>query len=355
MDKIVLSETGKKYAAAAGICLFVFLAMKYISPILSPFLFAFLLAGFLNPSVQKLHTKFKIKKSISAGIILIFFGILTAALIWFAFSGLLSKGGELAGHMPEYQKDLCILLKSCCGTLEKKLGVDGIVIENFVLEQVNVMIEKLEVNVLPAIMGKSMDCVKTLGGCAALLAITAIAVLLLTKDYDKLSGLLNERPEFRGVIEVGRKVFLYIKIFIKAQFIILCVIGTLCASTLGFIGIEGGILLGILTGLLDMLPFIGTGLVLFPLAFFCILEGSYTQAALCVALYGICALTREFLEPKLIGDRIGVWPAAILFSVFAGIKLFGLGGIVKGPLSLVIICESCKYLWDRQNEQKKIQ
>ena len=51
-----------------------------------------------------------------------------------------------------------------------------------------------------------------------------------------------------------------------------------------------------------MLPFIGTGMVLMPLAFWQILNGYYTKAVICVILYVVCAVTREFLEPKLIGN-----------------------------------------------------
>ena len=99
---------------------------------------------------------------------------------------------------------------------------------------------------------------------------------------------------------------------------------------------------------MDMLPFIGTGIMLIPLALYQLISGHYLQAFLCFALYAVCALVREFLEPKLIGDRVGVWPVGILFAVFAGLHLFGIWGIIKGPLSLVIICETCKYLWDLQ-------
>ncbi len=90
---------------------------------------------------------------------------------------------------------------------------------------------------------------------------------------------------------------------------------------------------------MDMLPFIGTGLVLMPLAFWQILNGYYAKAVICVILYVVCALTREFLEPKLIGEKMGIFPVAILFSVYAGVKLFGVFGIVKGPLALITIYE----------------
>ncbi len=64
--------------------------------------------------------------------------------------------------------------------------------------------------------------------------------------------------------------------------------------------------------------------------------------AVCLALYGICVLTREFLEPRLIGNKIGLSPVWILFSIYAGMKLFGVGGIVKGPLALIAISEILK-------------
>ena len=53
-------------------------------------------------------------------------------------------------------------------------------------------------------------------------------------------------------------------------------------------------------------------------------------------------LTRELLEPKLIGKRIGIAPVFMLLAVYAGVKLFGVGGIVKGPLALIVIYEIWK-------------
>lgn len=99
-----------------------------------------------------------------------------------------------------------------------------------------------------------------------------------------------------------------------------------------------------------MLPFIGTGIMLIPLAVFQLLYGNYGSAVLIVCLYGICVLLREFLEPRLIGSKVGILPVGILFAVFAGIRLFGIFGIIKGPVGLVVICEAYKYLLIRKNE-----
>ena len=134
----------------------------------------------------------------------------------------------------------------------------------------------------------------------------------------------------------------YLITFIKAQGIILIIISILCGVTLYFAGIAGGALLGLLAGCLDVLPFIGTGIILVPLSIWQLLNGRYIQMIVCIVLYGVCILVRELLEPKLIGKRMGIAPVLMLLAVYAGIKLFGMGGIIKGPLALIAICEIMK-------------
>jgi predicted PurR-regulated permease PerM len=117
-------------------------------------------------------------------------------------------------------------------------------------------------------------------------------------------------------------------------------IGT-CARTalcvLAFAGVEYGALWGILAGILDALPFIGTGIVLVPLAVVQLLAGRIGQAVVCLVLYAGCAFLREWLEPRLIGKKAGIPPVAVVVSVYAGIRLFGLSGILKGPLGLMMV------------------
>ncbi len=340
-----MTEKGKKYLAAAVVIFVVYFAMKYVSPIASPFIFAFLLAGILNPLVERLHKKIKIRKAVITALILLIVCGVIVTFAWLLISWLVAGGSRLASQMPYYQKELGIFLGDCCDFMEKEFGIDGVQIENFVLEQVSVMVENLEVNVLPKAMGKSVGYMKNIASFGGFIVIMIIAVLLIMKDFDHYIEKLKKEDDLRGVREVAGKVIVYVKTFIKAQLIILCIISGVCALTLSLTGMRGGIFYGLLTGFMDMLPFIGTGIMLIPLALFMLINGNGWQALLCLGLYGVCALIREFLEPKLIGERVGVWPVGILFAVFAGIRLFGVWGIIKGPLALVIICETCKYLW----------
>ncbi len=345
MDKFRLTGTRKKYVQIGLVTLAVYLGMKYVSPVVSPFIFAFLLAGMIDPLATKLQKILKIKKSVFAGFFLFLIVGIVFLVLWFLLSLLLSGGRNIAGQIPDFQREFGVLLENCCCSLEDRFGIDGIVVENFILEQVDILVENLEVKILPAVMGKSFDYLRNIAGGISFLVVTAIAVLLIMKDYSGLSEKIKEEKELEGVIHVSKKVIHYVKTFVKAQVVLLLIISTICAVTLGLLGMKGGILYGFLTGFMDMFPFIGTGIMLTPLALFMLLNGKAWQAAVCFFLYIVCALTREFLEPRLIGNKVGVWPVGILFAVFGGIRLFGISGIIKGPLSLVIICETCRYLW----------
>lgn len=351
MEKINFTKNQKKYGLFALVIAGVYVFMRFLSPILSPFILAFLIAGCMSRLTKKLP--FRVKKPILAAALLLFFAALCLLIAGLVGNFAAQKCREIADSFPFYEETVCGLLGSCCDFMESTLGIDGESVENYVLKQVNVFAENLEVKILPAVMNGSVVCIKNVTGAAGFLIVVVIAVFLILKDYDRILSGIGKNQDFRGVLEILQKIIAYLKTYLKAQLVILLVIGVLCAAVLGMIGIEGGIIYGVLTGIMDTLPFIGTGIMLMPLAVFQLIAGNYRNAVMIAGLYAVCALTREFLEPKLIGDKMGIWPVGILFSVFAGMKLFGIVGIIKGPVSLVILCETCKYLFAEKEENVK--
>ena len=90
---------------------------------------------------------------------------------------------------------------------------------------------------------------------------------------------------------------------------------------------------------LDALAVFGTGSVFLPWALVLVFQKNYSAALILAVTYGVCVLAREILEPKLIGGKLGILPVVILASVYAGVKLYGFGGILLGPLSVLLIQE----------------
>ena len=352
MDREMVWKT-KEYAVLGIAILGVYIEFKYLSPLVTPFLFAFAFVTLLHPTLEKCQKRYHIKKGFLAAGILLLLCVTAGVGIWCLTVLVFQKLGDMFGQIDLFEEKFYVFINVCCEGIEQRFGMNGAEIEQFVIERVNVFIEDFEVQVVPKIMDESFSYVKDIAGTVSFFIIMIVASVLLAKDYNWIKEKLHERKELEGVITIGKKVFHHVGTFIRAQLIILVIISVICAVTLCFAGIQGGILIGLLTGFMDMLPFIGTGLVLIPLAFWQILNGYYTKAVICVILYVVCAVTREFLEPKLVGERMGILPVAILFSVYAGIKLFGVFGIIKGPLALIAIYEIYLYMKENQKERRR--
>lgn len=281
------------------------------------------------------------KRYLAAGVILPFLLLLCVGL-WAAFSFGIGQLQGLPAFCSQVEQQAEAFFHNCCCQLDGKFGWEGERIETYIIEQMNVIMENVQIQVAPQLISSSYSCFKGLLSTIGFLAITCIAVFLLEKDYTGMVDWLKNEESVSFLWKAFEGVLSYITTFLKAQGVILLIIATLASITLSLAGVEGGIFFGILAGFLDMLPFIGTGIVLVPLSVWQLLNGQYGRMAVCLALYGACILVRELLEPRLIGNKMGISPIYILFAVYAGVKLFGVGGIVKGPLALIVVCEILK-------------
>jgi sporulation integral membrane protein YtvI len=116
-----------------------------------------------------------------------------------------------------------------------------------------------------------------------------------------------------------------------------CLLLGLTTFLLTFIGlavlrIPYAFLLAILLAVVDLLPLLGTGIILIPWAALCLLLGQVKLGIGLLILYGVSTLIRQILEPKLIGDGLGLHPLVSLGAMYAGLRLFGVWGMILSPL-----------------------
>ena len=112
-------------------------------------------------------------------------------------------------------------------------------------------------------------------------------------------------------------------------------------TTLGFyiLGIPRAFTLGIICGALDILPYVGTIIVFIPLLLYNILIKRYFVVIGLLALYVFVEIVRQILETKFISNKLEIHPLAVLVAVYIGIKVFGLVGIITGPLYVIVTKE----------------
>ena len=90
--------------------------------------------------------------------------------------------------------------------MENSFGIDGNSVENYVIEQVNIFAENLEVEILPTVMNKSVTYIKNTAGAVGFLIVTIIAVFLILKDYDKILSCIKRNEDFKGILEILRTI-----------------------------------------------------------------------------------------------------------------------------------------------------
>ncbi len=315
----------------------VYFFLKEIVPLTAPVLVAMLFVTIFGPLLQKMQAKLRLHRQVGAVLLLLLACAFAAALAWVLFSWIVGSLPDWVKGLDSLEAQLSVILHEVCKVVGKALKMDSEYLEQTFFARIQESIDYFQQQMLPGVLSQSLEYVKALASLGGFLVIFVIATVLLAKDYDDIMNRLLDREECHVYLEIICGVIRYIATFVKAQIIIMSIIGALAACALGVSGIRQGILWGVLAGILDALPFIGTGIVLVPLAIQQLFYGSYVRAAVCIAVYIVCIFIREWLEPKLIGKKIGVSPIAILLSIYAGVQLFGIWGIIQGPLGFIMI------------------
>lgn len=322
---ILLSVTGAVY-----------IFLRYLTPLIAPALLAMLFVTIFGPMLKKLQAKCHVPRQVGAILLLILVGVSLLVLLWILCFWSMSSLPEWLGELEKWGTSLTEEVAEISAKLGRILKVDGGYLENTLTEWMLDMMNNLRGKTLPGMLTHSIRYAKVIFSIGGFLITFVIATLLLAKDYDQIMNALLDREEWHLFLEVVCEVVRYIATYVRSQFIIMSIIGSLCAITLFLTGVRHGVLWGVLAGLLDALPFIGTGVVLVPLTIGELFSARFGRAGLCLLLYIACIFVRELLEPKLIGKRIGVPPLVILLSLYVGIRLFGVWGIIKGPLGYVM-------------------
>lgn len=315
----------------------VYFFLRVIAPLSAPMLTAMLFVTIFGPLLQKMQNKLKIHRQIGAILLLLLACGIFGVLIWILLSWIVGSLPGWVDGLDSLEAGLSDIIHETCNVVGRLLGIDNLYLEQTLLARIQEGIDYFQLQLLPGMLSQSLTYIKVLTSIGGFLVTFLIATVLLAKDYDNIMNWLLDKEECHVYLEIICGIVRYIATYVKAQIIIMSIIGTATAFALGISGIWHGVLWGILAGIMDALPFIGTGIVLVPLGVQQIFYGNYGRAAVCLAVYVACIFIREFLEPRLIGKKVGVSPIAILASIYAGIKLFGLWGIIGGPLGFVIV------------------
>lgn len=294
-------------------------AFRYVVPLFLPFVLAFCIVAPTDRFVSKLARKTHIPKGVITGFIsvLLFLAIAAVVLV------VVLIGCNEIGQYVFSKEELLLQIKSYISYLSKDL--------------------------IQGAMNQSIGYMQKTISIFIFIIISWISTVLLSKDFTQLKKWGNKNEYVLYAKNELKQLGLFIKTFALAQCIIIVGISVICST--GFIicafPIGRALLFGLLTGILDALPFLGTGLVLVPIAIWQLYMGAYSKALIVLLLFLLSVVFRELLEPRLIGDKMGLWPVAMLMSVYVGAQVFGGLGVIYGPIYLIIATDFYRHAFVR--------
>lgn len=329
----------KRRLLAAGIAAAVYLGYRYIFVPAIPFLAAWVISGFLFPFVRKLELKYHIKRTWSGAVIL---GLAIGIALFFVYLGVreaAAQGMAILNNIPLLFHRCACFLDSCCFKVEEMTGIDAGVTREFFLNQT----EKIQSKIVSTVGGWTASglwlCARSLAAFLAGVFLTYILSIVMLGEMEKLRRTFRESAALRSTRRILKRLGDTVLTYIKAQIIIVLLISLVCAAGFRLLKNPYFLVLGGVLGVLDLLPFIGTGTFLYPTALFFLIQGKKTEAVICIVLDLITSLLRETLEPRLLGVKLGISPILILVSVYSGILLYGAWGVLLGPLTFSTIYE----------------
>lgn len=343
---VFMGEKGKKVWYVALYAGALYGVLRYFFGLAAPFLAAFLLVYFCEPYLKKLQKRTHIRREILLGGMLALLLFLLAAAVWGLLSWSSVHAAQIGEGIDSVRGRVGDALHGCCLFLEKNWGLDAAKVERAMLDSMEGMSADLRESMLPEMTKRSWACCKRIAGAAAFIGVSLISSLLLCRDYENILEKLDKNPVFDVAWNFMEKIAGVLGGYIRAQGVLMLVITLIAAAGLLLGRVGNALLLAVLTGLLDALPFVGSGIVLVPTSLWQLMTGNFRGACAAVIAYALCIAARELLEPKLLGKQVGIYPVAMFFAVYAGVKLFGFSGIFLGPLYLVLFKEGAAALWN---------
>lgn len=309
-----------------------------------PFLIGLIVAWIANPLVKFLEKHLKIVRKFGSAIIIIMVLALICIGGYFAVSQIVEQGRGLVEKVP----DTYAAVMAEVSEIEKSLDVIFARLPDGVRKGFDGFLDSAVLTVKDWASDLGKPAVDVAGRVAknipSVFISTIISILsayFFIADREKLLAMCKRiAPESvqRTAAIIRESFSSTVGGYFKAQFKIMGVVALILVVGFFILDVDYAILLAVIVSFLDMLPFLGTGTVLFPWALYKLLAHNYRMAVGLVILYGVTQVVRQLIQPKLIGDSVGLEPLPTLFLIYIGYQIGGfLGMLIAIPAGMIVI------------------
>ena len=347
------SKVGKKIFVLVLSIIGLYLAFK-IAVFYIPFLVSFILYLLIEPCIRFLMKKFKIKRRTSAIIVFIIVISVIAGIITWGIITLIQEASNLLGGLNEYFAKLNELLNNTTEYFKtSKIKIPNEV-QNIIQSSSNDFLNQFS-NWIKNILTRFLNTIKSLPTMVVYVAICLLSLYFICTDKIYMIDQLEHHLPGTWVKRLAKhvkKIAKALGCYLKAQSILILIsfiislIGLYIFKIAG-LNIEYPLIAALGIGFVDALPIFGSGTVMIPWAIIVACNGDYTLAICILALWIVMSIVRQFLEPKIVSNQIGIHPIFTLIAMYTGFKIIGIIGMFIGPILLIILKDIFEGLIDK--------
>lgn len=317
-----------------------FISIKYILPLLMPFVIGLIIAIIFRKIIDFLEKNTRIKRSIVSIIILIIFYGILFMIISFIGVKIFDFLKDLFSKLPDlYRYTIEPAFEETTYNIIEQFPSTQPYVEKFVLNISDTIFSFIK-NASSSVIATITELAGRVPSIFIKLIFTIVSSFFFTIDFYKISDFVmrqfnGERKEM--VLKLKDKGLGTIWKFIRAYSIIISI--TFMELSMGFLilGIPNPFIYGALIAIVDIMPILGTGAVLIPWSIIALILGNTKVGIGMFILYIIITAVRQTIEPKIVGQQIGLHPIITLILMYVGAQLMGVLGLLLLPVIATII------------------
>jgi predicted PurR-regulated permease PerM len=312
---------------AAGVLL-----LYKVRAVLTPFLLAFVLSYLMNPAVTNLEKR-GAPRSLGTLVIYVGFTLFVALFALCLLPRFLTQLEGLAQVLPEYAR-----------TIQSHLAAFYLRFSRFnIPEPVKGAIDNGIQRAEEALMGfveRALGQVPGLLPRLSLLILVPVLAFYLTMDFPELKmWLLAWIPHRWQSDIVGLMIEMDENLgsFIRGQLAVSAIVGILIAAGLSVIRVEFALIIGLIAGIFNIVPYFGPIIGAFPAVIFALLKSPLTALYVIILFVAVNQIESSIISPSILGEHVGLHPVTVIFSIISGGYLFGvLGVLLAVPVASIV-------------------
>ncbi|MBS4177246.1 sporulation integral membrane protein YtvI [Lederbergia citrea] len=335
----------KKYLISILLIILIVLVMFYILPVSVPLIVAFITALMLDPLTKIVQAKFKLKRQLSIIIVFTLFTLLLGSGIFFIVTKVIGEGIKLIEDTPIYINNLTDMWHSYEEHFQNAAKDFPEEVVTAFTEEANNLFETFKTSLKQYVnIEKISAFLSYIPNYLVSFLVYLIALFMFMIDLPRIRSSIYEYMTEKTSEKVSfmtSRLSSVVFGFFKAQFLVSIII--MIAAFIGLILIapKVAIVMTLIIWIIDLIPIIGSIVILAPWSLYHLLTGNIALGTKLAILAVILLIIRRTVEPKVMGKHMGLSPLSTLISMYLGLKLLGVLGLILGP-TLLIVFKSAK-------------